>query len=471
MTTLPRKFALTLITLVILGIVACAGNPLIEPDRIQYPTLKMAPPKTERILFDNGIVLYFIEDHELPLVEISAVFRAGSNYDPLGREGLSDLTASTLRAGGIVGMSGDAVDQELDSRAALISFSSDFEACSAALSMHRKDLDPVMQLFAGMVREPAFNDAKLAVAKNLMKESLLRVYDDQQRLAFREFRKLIYQDNPRGRLTRLESIGKITRQDLVDFHRRYFFPANMRITITGDLSRQEALDLLKRHFGSWKHSSSLPAIPTPHPAEKGTVHMLNKVSPQTTIVLGYIVPGKSSPDFYALSVLDFLFGSGGFRSRITQAIRNERGLAYSAGGFYSARAQFGVLQIYAMTKASSTPEALSALHNLILTIQDRPASAEEVAWAKRALINRYIFSLESSHRIAYQQLMLDFEGLPPEFLTNYPKGIEGVTVQDIQRVARLYLSPQLARVLVVGNAKEFSPLSEFGKPTFIEWEK
>ena len=369
-------------------------------------------------------------------------------------------------------MSGNSVDQEIDFRAAEISFSTTMEACSAYLSMHKKDTESIMQLFSGMLKTPMFEEAKLTTAKNLMTESLSRIRDDQQRFASREFRKLIYAGNPRGSLPTIASIRGITRNDLIAFHQRYFTPENLRIAISGDITTEESIRLIKRHLGAWKPSSlnsnPLPDIPLPHPAARSKIYVMNKETPQSTVMVGFVVAGKENRDFYPLSVLDFILGSGGFRSRITQEIRNERGLAYSAGSIYAARAQFGILQAYAMTKSNSTEQAASLIKKIVGDLRDRPVSDGELQWAKRALVNRHIFTLESLHQIAFQQLMLEFDKLPTDFLTGYIARISKVSAQDIRQAALQYLEDGHALVFIMGDEKKFT-LSRLGETMHIDW--
>jgi predicted Zn-dependent peptidase len=189
-------------------------------------------------------------------------------------------------------------------------------------------------------------------------------------------------------------------------------------------------------------------------------------------LLGHIVPGKGSPDFYSLTLLDFILGSGGFRSMLPQEIRNKRGLAYSAGSFYAARAQYGVLDAYAMTGSASTAEVVTLFRMIIKSLREHPVSEGELAWAKKSIGNRFIFSLESPEQIAYQQMMLESEGLPHDFIDTFQEKIERVRIQDIQAAADKYLVPERARILIVGDEAGILPrLAGFGEITHIDWKK
>ncbi len=454
---------------------AASDNPLlIHPDQIQPLPVRFVPPRTERIVLKNGMILHFIENHELPLIKLTAVFRAGSNYDPAGKEGLSELTAAVMRAGGISGTTADSLEDEIDFRAAYISFAASMESSSAQASMYKKDAERVMRLFSGMVRHPSFEKGKMETARSLMAESLARIYDDPQKLAFREFRRIIYANDPRGRLQTLSSLERLTREDLISFHSRHYQPENTMISVTGDLTRSEAVSMIERWFGSWQPETGkkVSELPPPLEGRKGAVYFLNKEIPQSTVLLGHIVPGKGDRDFYALTLLDFILGSGGFRSMISQEIRNKRGLAYSAGSFYAARAQYGILNAYAMTGCASTSEVVSLLKSMIKSLRDHPVSESELAWAKKSIGNRFIFSLESPEQIAYLQMMLEFEGLPGDFLDTFQEKIDCVRIQDVQAAADKYLIPERTRILIVGDEAGIStPLASFGEVTRIDWTK
>ncbi len=471
---IKRLFAIwALLCLVLIGAYASAADSLIPPDRIQDPPLHFDAPKIERTVLQNGIHLLITEDRELPVIRMTALVRAGSMYDPPGQEGLSEMTAALLRTGGAASKSADRVDQEIDFRAADISFISTLELCTADLTFHKRDAAAVMALFSQMITMPAFEPAKLENARGLMLEDLSRVYDRPQSLAFREFRRLVYDGNPRGRLPRLASIRALKREDLIDFHRQFFFPANLTLAITGDITKNEAISLVQQYFGAWRAADSaaksVPNLALPKPRTTEGAYFINKDLPQSTVLIGYITGGKKDPDYYALTVLDFILGSGGFRSRITAEVRNEKGLAYSAGGAYSPRADFGVVQTYAMTRSSATVQVASLMRTAIQCLRDKPVSAEDLSWATRSIVNSYIFSMETPHQITVNLAMLDLDGMPGDFLTTFPQRIAKVTVQDVQRVARKYLDPTQALLFILGNKNAIPGLSSLGKTTTIDW--
>lgn len=462
-------FALLVLILIFSSSDGICSPPLPDPHHLKYPPIAFTPPEAERIELENGMVLYVLVDRELPVVNISAAIRAGSAHDPEGREGLAELTTRVMRTGGTRTMTGDQIDDLLEFTAASLSLSSGTDSASADLFVLKKDLDLVFRVFAEILTAPVFDEKKLELAKNLKIEELRRVADVPQRLAFREFRRVLFSGNPRGRLATIESIGRIERSDLVKFHHRFFFPRNIMMAVSGDIDRKEVVEKFRTHFGSWRGEGPAADVEPPGVKTSPPTYYLHKEGPQSTIIMGFLAPEKKSPEFYPFTILDFIVGSGGFRSRIFQEVRSNLGLAYSTGSYYEGRSGYGVFSSYAITKSEATGEVLSRLRAILEDVARRRIPEEELLWAKRAIVNSFIFSFRSTDLIATQQMLIEFQGLPPDFLRDYRDRIESVSAEDLLYIAERYLRSDRATVLVVGNERDFDrPLSSFGDVMRIE---
>ncbi len=449
---------------------AAESAPLINPDNLIYRHLNFSPPKAERVELENGIILYILEDHELPLLKISAIIRTGSIYDPKGKEGLAEITGTVMRTGGTKNRTGGEIDEELEYFAGDISVSVNMESGSATLSVLKKDIGDGLDILSDIIMNPVFDEKKLETAKNLKIEDLRRVCDEPQKMAFREFKRLIYRGNERERLPSAKSVEKITRGDLIRFQQRFFYPENMIMAVAGDITRDEAISKINRYFGAWNRTEEeIKEIPCPEMDNDGTINYIYKEAPQSIIIMGCLAPDKKSPDFYPFTVLDFILGSGGFRSRIMREVRNNAGLAYSAGSFYNGRGDYGVFGAYAFTKSSSTAEVLSLIMSIIDDVRNSNVEESEISWAKKSINNSFIFSFDSTAKIAIQQMLIKYNKLPDDFLTTYRDKIEKVTIEDLKRVAKKYLSRNRATILVLGNDRNFDkPLSLFGKVKKID---
>ena len=455
------------------GVIAYAAEGahvlLPKPAELKYRPIHFAPPRAERVLLDNGIILYIFEDHELPLLNISAVIRTGSNYDPAGKEGLAEIAGTVMRTGGTSALTGDGVDEALDFIAASLHMSVNRDSGLLNLSILKKDLDEGLNIFSQIITKPTFEENKLKLAKNLLVEELRRIADDPQKLAFREFKRVLYQNNPAGRFPSTLSVKNIERDDLVEFHRAFFYPENIIISVTGDISKEEAIAKIKQYLGSWNASRTYN-VPPPIPAkQKGRIYFLRKNTPQSIIICANFAPGKKDQDTYPFEVLDFIVGSGGFKSRIFQEIRNNRGLAYSTGSFYTVRSDYGVFGAYAMTKSASTAAVLSLLRTIVDDAKTKTIDKKELAWATKSINNNFIFSFQSADQIARQQLMLEYDKLPPDYLATYRDKIAEVRPEELKKVAIKYLPADETVTFILGNDSAYSEvLAVFGNVSLIE---
>lgn len=468
-----RRFSLTALCIIVIsGTVGYADtvskNAFPSPDRIHYKNLNFNLPDTQRVVLENGMVLYIMENHELPIINIGALVKTGSLYDPEGKAGVAELTTYLMRTGGTLKLKSDEIDKRLDVMAASASIGTSLESVQVNLSVLTENLDPTLDILAQMLMEPAFEQDKLELARQLKIEELRRIKDDPQKMAFREFNRLIFAKDPRGHLSSIKSLTHITRNDLMDFHQRFFLPNNIIFAVSGDISKEDAVKTFNRHFGTWKRShEAVNMIPPSQQPAKG-VFCVNKAIPQSTIVTGQFTIGKNHPDFYAYTVLDFITGSGGFSSRIFSAVRNNEGLAYSAGSFYRARPAYGIFGAYAFTKSSSTEKTLSLINSILDVVRSGSITTHELAWAKKSINNGFVFSFDTPEQVVWQQMNLEYENLPTDFLMNYRKNIEDVTLKDVNTVAAKYLDKSKNVVLILGDSKNFDkPVTPKNRMVFI----
>jgi zinc protease len=431
------------------------GRKYADPNKLTYQPLHFKAPKVERTTLKNGITLYLLEDHELPLVHFSVAIRTGSMYDPMGKEGLAELTSKVMRTGGAGKMNGSAIDDALEFVAASIEPSTSMEYTSWSMSIMKKDLDKGLDIFSQILRKPCFDDGKLKLARDLKLEELRRIIDDPQKMAFREFNRLLYRGNARGRLSSPTSIKRLTKEDLNRFHHEYYFPQNIMIAVTGNLSETEAVEKINAHFSNWDKQGQIAPVSPPLKQLSDQIYYLVKDIPQSIVITGQFAPAKKDRDFYAFEALDFMIGSGGFRSRIFQEVRTNRGLAYSTSSFYRARTDYGVFGAYAMTKTDTAPEVLSLIKAILQQARDKTPDAKELERTKRSMINSFIFEYQSPRQIVGQQMMLEYNKLPEDFLATYCAVIEQLTVRDLQRVGADHLRPDNMTVLILGTAEGY----------------
>lgn len=450
---------------------AAAAKPLPDPDKLHYPPLQFNLPVAQRIVLENGIILYYLEDHELPLVSINAVIKTGTMYDPAGKEGVAELTAYVMRTGGTKELTSTEIDNQFDFLAASPAIIASLDSTRIDFSLLNKDIDQGLNLLSQILITPAFEQNKFDLARGLKSEELRRLKDDPQRLAFREFNRLIYRDNPRGKFITTKSLKNIERKDLLNFYSNFYQPQNIMFAITGDISREEAVAKIKRYFGNWQsHGKSASPPPPPQKTSAGLFY-IDKDITQSTVITGQFAPGKNNPDYYAFAVLDFIIGSGGFPSRIFSAVRNNEGLAYSAGSFYRARPDEGLFAAYAFTKTESTLKTLSLIDSILNKIQEETITGAEIEWAKKSINNGFVFSFTSPEQIAWQQMKLEYDHLPADFLTTYRDKIGGIQTGDLKKIALRYLDKRNNITLILGDVKKLEKLTGHGRPVLITPEE
>ncbi|MRR34369.1 insulinase family protein [bacterium] len=445
--------------------VSFAAN-LPDPRKMAFPPLAFQVPGAERVVLDNGMVLYLLEDHELPLVTIQAYIGTGSVYEPAEKTGLAGLAGAVLRSGGTAAVSPEALDDELEFMASSIDAAIGQDAGTASLSSLKKNLDRTLELFSQVMIAPAFREDRVTQARNRLIEAIRRENDDPKEVADRELNKAIYRDHPLGRYPTIASVSAITRDDLVAFHRRYFVPNNVILAVSGDFDRKELLGKLAKAFGGWKKGEvALPAVPAPRRVAMPAVLLVKKDLDQTVIRMGHLGIDKSNPDLYAIYVMNSILGGNGFSSRLMAVIRSQEGLAYNVDSSFQAGRRFpGTFEAETETKPGSSARAIGLMREIISGMTRQPVSDAELSLAKESIINSFIFGFTTTASVVNQQARLEYYGYPKGYLENFRRNISLVTREDVLRVAKKYLHPEAMTLVVVGDEKRFDkPLSTFGE--------
>lgn len=463
---MKRLLCALLLLLFVVPTVSLGAGSTVDPRHMTFPPLVFKVPTAERVVLDNGMVVYLLEDRELPLVSMQAYVGTGSVYEPAVKTGLAALTGRVLRGGGTERTSAEALDDELEFMASSIESGIGAEAGSAAMSCLAKNLDRTLDLFAQVLIMPKFREDRVVQAKNLMIEGIRRENDDPKNVADRELRKVIYRGHPLGRFPTVETVGSISRDDLVAFHRRYFHPNNVILAVSGDFDRAEMLAKLGKAFGGWRRAEvSLPTVPEPVPVEQPSVLLVQRGIDQTVIRMGHLGIDKNNPDVYAITVMNSILGGNGFSSRLMAVIRAKEGLAYNVGSTFSPGQRFpATFEAETETKPSTTARAIGLMEGIIDDMTRTPVSDRELSLAKESIINSFIFAFTTPATVVARLARLEYYGYPDGYLENFRKNIARVTKEDVLRVARKYLHPDKMILVVVGDERKFDkPLATFGE--------
>jgi len=468
----------TLQSIALLGtlyVLACAPAALGQAEdwkQIQPPALHAFHPQLpKRIQLANGLVIFLQEDHELPLIRGTARIRGGSREEPADKAGLVEIYGQVWRTGGTAQKTGDQLDDYLEALAAKVETGGDTDSTEVTWDCLRENFDDVFKVFLEVLREPAFREDKIVLAKNQLSTSISRRNDNPFEIAFRESAKLVYgADSPYARVPEYATVARVTHEDVLNWHHRYVHPNNIILGIVGDFDGTALEAKLHQALDSWPKGPEVSRTPGSFHGPKPGIYFVEK-SDVTASMVQMVDLGttRDNPDYSALEVFNQFFG-GGFNSRLFSNIRSKKGLAYAVwGGVGSEYDHPGVLRLAMGTKSHTTAAAIDAFNEELDALKTNPSTPEELVKAKQAILNSFVFRFDSKEKVLHERMNYEFYGYPADFLEKYRAGIEKVTQQDVDRVAQKYVHKDKLAILVVGKAADFDrPLSSLGPVTTVD---
>ncbi len=441
--------------------------------QLQYPKLRdLQVPEVERLTLPNGMQLFLLEDHELPLIYVSALIRTGSVYEPADKVGLAEITGTVMRTGGTTSKTGDEIDEQLEQIAASVETSIGQSSGRAYMSVLKEDVDTGLAVLADVLMNPAFRQDKIDLARIAERTSIARRNDNPSGIAGREYAKLIYgPDSVYARYPEYATIDSITRDDLVAFHRKYYYPNNVMLAVWGDFETRQMVAKITAAFQDWQRAEvELPPVPPVKYEFQSTVNAARKDDMnQSVIRLGHIGGLRSDPDYFALMVMNEILG-GSFTSRLFKNVRSRQGLAYSVGGAYGSDYDHpGMFSLSCQTKLGSTVHAIEAIIEEVRKMTREEVTDEELALAKDGFLNSFVFNFESRGQIVTRLMTYAYYGYPADFLQKTKENVEKVSKADVLRVAKEHLHPDKVQILVVGRPEDLDkPLSTLGAVKTID---
>jgi zinc protease len=278
--------------------------------------------------------------------------------------------------------------------------------------------------------------------------------DDPGHVALKAFNQLVFHGHPyRWPFNGTEeSLSRITVPDVQQFHAREYLPNQTILAIVGDLTQDQASTLVNTHFGSWKKGAPAPFAPKkPQPIERKMVQLIEKDLTQSTIILGHTGISRTNPDYYAVTVMNYILGAGGFSSRLMDSIRDKQGLAYGIMSHFDTRLMPGAFMVNLQTRTEATNQAIAGVLNELKGIRDAPVSDQELNEAKAFIVGSFPLRIDTSSKLAQVLAQVEFYGLGLDYFTQYPKSIEKITKEDVLRAAKQYVDPQHYALVVVGS--------------------
>jgi zinc protease len=451
-----------------LAAVALAALPLQAAiDRTQKPAADPAPAASfpdyvERTL-SNGLKVFVIEDDRKPTITLRLVIRSGSVNDGT-KTGLASLTA-TLIPRGTTSRDAATFAQQTDFIGARLEAMAGPDSISVVTAGLTKYTPQLLDYFSDAILHPAFAEDQYTRVQRQTLSQLAAQKQEPSALSDKISGKVLFGTHPYGAYRTPETVKALTREDLVAFHKAHFLPNNASLAIVGDVKADAILPLIEKALGSWERGVVPKLDLPPIPEAKGvTVHLVDRPgSVQSNIVIQHLGPKRSDPDLPELNVLNATLG-GGFSGRLFQNLREQHGWTYGAYSAFDFRKLSGGFEATAETRNEVTAPAIEETLKEITRLRDQPVPDSELELQRQYNVGNYLLSLENASRTATRVQDIDLYGLPPDFYKHYARRMSEVTPEVTQALAKKYLLPEKASIVVVGEAKEIkASLEKFGK--------
>ncbi len=465
---LPRCLAMSLAIIIALAGIAPAQK---APKEItSFPALnKVKMPDVKKATLKNGMTLYLVEDHQYPTVDMRAMVRTGSVYEPAGKLGLASIAGTVLRTGGTASRTGDEIDRTLETMGASVETGIGQTSGYVSMSVLSGDVDKGLDILSDILMHPAFAQDKIDLAKVEMRSGISRRNDNIWEITGREFNSLIYgKTNPFARYAEYTTVDNITRDDITSFYSRYFHPNNVVFAVWGNFNSNEMTKKLEKAFAKWEPVKMEPQTkPEINYEYKYTVNFINKPDVnQSHIQMGHIGGVLSDPAYPALVVMNQILST----DRMFKVLRTREGLTYAPWGYYGAEFDHpGVFNCGTQTKSQSTVRAVKLMMDEVKRMTEEPVTDEELQRAKDSYLNSFVFNFDSKSKIVQRMMTYAYFDYPLDFIDKLKEEVEKVTKDDVLRAAKSHLRPGELQILVVGNKDDFGePLSSLGEVNVID---
>jgi zinc protease len=437
-----KKILLKLIALVLLATPVARANADMVP---------------KRSVLSNGMVLLTSEQRALPMVALELVIDAGSRHESAQQAGLANLTSKLLTYG-TKKRSALQISESLDFIGASLETGAGENTASVSLTILKKDLAVGLELLAEILTSSTFPQEEIDRQKQAIIAGIRAQEEDPGAVAGKAFAAALFPQSPYGRPVEgtEASVKSLQAQSLRDFFSRYYRPNRSIMSVVGAVSEQEITQALDQALRGW--SKGVASAPPAAPSRIGAAQTvrIDKDLTQANIILGHAGVPRGHPDYYALQVMNYILGGGGFSSRAMDSIRNERGLAYSVYSFFGADKSHGSFQFIMQTKNESAEEAVRLALEEIRRIREQPVSEQELNDAKNYMTGSFPLRFDTNRKVAGFLAQVELFELGLDYPNRFGALVDKVSRDDVQRVARQFLQPEKLITVVVGNQKKIA---------------
>ena len=471
-----QRLHITLLLIVALAFSAVAQTPAVKPQHyknLKYPKLReLQIPEATRFELANGMIVYLLEDHTLPTINASVMVRTGSRYEPADKVGLASLTGQVMRTGGTISKTGEEIDQTLERAAASVETFIGSTSGGARLAVLKEDFDMGLGILVDILKNPVFREDKIDLAKVTSRSGISRRNDQVAAIAGREFNRLIYgSTSPYGRLMEYIHVENINRQDLIDFHRKYFLPNAVMIAVWGDFSTAAMKTKIEGAFGDWARGTmAVPPAPQARMATARTVNFIKKTDVnQSQIYIGHLGGKLDDPESALLNLADKALG-GGQASRLFSKIRSEQGLAYAVWSFWGESYDYqGAFSMGGSTKSGTTVAMVKSILKEFEGAVTAGITESELRYAKESFLNSFVFEFDTKAKVINKLMTLEYYGYPKDYYQKQQQAVQNATLKAVNEAMQKRWKPEVLSILLVGNDGEFGePLSSLGAVKTID---
>jgi len=405
-----------------------------------------------RSVLDNGMVLLTSEQRTLPMVSIEMLIHAGARYDAPKQDGLANLTAELITEG-TKRRTALQISESLDFLGASLSARGGEDLASVSLTVLKKDLPAGLELLAEVLMNAVFPQEEIERQKQAVIASIRAKQEQPGEIADMRFAAAIFPQTRYGRVVEgtEASVRAIPQASLREFYRRYYRPNRSIMAIVGDISHEEMTDALNNAFRSWSKGEPPPKPLALSAAPETGMIRVNKDLTQANLILGQRGVGRENPDYYALQVMNYILGGGGFSSRAMDSVRNQRGLAYSVYSYFSAEKGRGTFQFVMQTKNETALQAIDIAREEIRRIRQEPVSETELNDAKDYLTGSFPLRFDTMGKVANFLAQVEYFELGLDYTERYPDLIRKITMDDVSRAEQKYLEPEKMITVIVGK--------------------
>ena len=409
----------------------------------------------KRTVLNSGMVLLTSEQRALPMVSIELLIDAGSRHEPANQAGLANLTSKLLTYG-TQKRSAVQISETLDFMGASLATGCGEDVASVSMTILKKDLTAGLDLLTEILTQTNFPQAEIDRQKQAVIASIRAREEDPGAVAATAFAAALFPKSPYGRPVEGNeaSVKGLQQKTLQEFFARHYRPNRAIIAVVGDVAEQEIAQALNQAMKGWNKGTPGTKPSAPTEVGKPQLVQVNKALTQANIILGHNGVVRGNPDYYAIQVMNYILGGGGFSSRAMDAIRNERGLAYSVYSNFGAEKSHGAFQFVMQTKNETASEAIRIAKEEMRRMREQPVSEQELNDAKDYLVGSFPLRFDTNRRVASFLAQVEYYELGLDYPERYAEFIRKVSREEVSRVARQYLRPDEVITVVVGNVKK-----------------